>query len=103
MRGRGGSGGFWFWAEAQEGVVAGAALGVEGKEGWGFGFLGFGGFGAGRFRREAEFGREVDAEEAGEGAQGAAEGFQGWRMGGGEQGLGFRRAQEVFQVGGVCQ
>ena len=53
-------------------------MGIEGEEGREFGARGFGrfgGFGAGWFRGALEFGWEGDAQEAGDGAQGAAERF----------------------------
>jgi hypothetical protein len=81
--------------------VVGAAPEVVGA-GWRFGWGGgLWGADSGWAWGEAEVGREVDAEEVGEGAQGAGEGFQGFGRGGGEEGLGFRRVEEGFELGGV--
>lgn len=62
-----------------------------------------GGFFGGGFRARGTLkqGRQRDAEEVAEWAQGAAGGFEDGRRGGGEGGQGLRIAQEVFEVRAV--
>ena len=68
------------------------------------GLWGFDGAAAALLRggREAEVGREVDAEEVAEGAQGAAEGCQGLGWDWGEEGGGLGGVEEVAELAAVA-